>query len=117
MTNTTHVCVHHSTPLPALHLIFVRSRTVCIYNTLECLFIARTPLRETLPLLATLRKSAQESEEIWGRSNFADAGGRRRIELFLKFEKNAQALLTTKKGWLDEDLVPGSDFGDVLVEA
>jgi len=91
--------------------------TLCIYNALQSLFIARTPLRETLPLLATLRKSAEISDTIWGSSSFANGGGRKRVELFLKFEKNAQGLLKSKGGWLDEDLVPESDFGDVLVEA
>ncbi|KDQ21512.1 hypothetical protein BOTBODRAFT_25954 [Botryobasidium botryosum FD-172 SS1] len=90
--------------------------TLCVYNALDCLFMARSPLRETLPLLGLLRKSAQSSDAIWSQSSFANGGGRKRVGLFLKFEATTQALLKDKRGWLDESLIPGAEFGDVQLD-
>ncbi|KAF9512181.1 hypothetical protein BS47DRAFT_1100683 [Hydnum rufescens UP504] len=88
--------------------------SICIVNTLEALFMAKTPLRETSAIITDLRASWTAASRIWAYSSFATGGGKAKVERLFQFQDNALKAVADKAGALGDRIVPGR-LGDRIL--
>jgi hypothetical protein len=115
MMNIIRVCVHFAEQRIIQWSYDSRpSPLVCIVNTLEALFMAKTPLRETSAIITDLRASWTAASRIWAYSSFATGGGKAKVERLFQFQDNALKAVADKAGALGDRIVPGR-LGDRIL--